>query len=320
VARRLAATLVGLASTVGVAACVDDGPPTSRPTATLAAGTTSATTTSEPKVTIPDGVLVAVPIQNRPDPAKDQFQIKIVNGTSERFTVAAVQMVWAGLTTEVVERANPAIVVGGQRIDLPVPLAPATCTGDGTRATMPSLDTARVVVTEPSGATRDIPVVDPDHVARRLYEEDCRRQFVESHVAIEWVDLHEGEFEGRPVTVGELRLMRREAIGEVAVTAISDTIPFLVDPLGTEPGEVVATLPDGAATVSVPVRFLESRCDPHALAEITQPTKFVAQVMLGGADPVAYVVYPDRDLWTPMRLTADRACVQLGKVVFVGDD
>lgn len=341
---RRAAVLVGV---VLLAGCADDGPPRAAspgtaspasvpstgapavpvPAGTVAVSTTApepapvrTTTTTEPKPEIPDGELVAVPIQHRPDPAKNQFQLKIVNGTTERLTVASVQLVWDGLTTEVAVRERPGVVVAGQRVDYPVPLPAATCVGDGTRATMPSLDPARVLLTDDTGGVREVPVVDPDFVLRRLYEEDCRRQFVESQVAIEWVDVREGEFEGRPVTLAELRLTRRAATGEVAVLAISDTIPFVVDPVDTGPGEVVASLPAGADQTSVPVRFVESRCDPHALAEITQPTKFVAQVSLDGGDPLAYIVYPERPRWDEMRATADRACVQLGKVVFVGDD
>jgi len=313
VGRRLTRPVAAALAVALLAACGDDSP----------RGTPATTAVEppgwQPKDTIPDGELVAVPIQNRPDPAKGQFQVKLVNGTREQFNVSTVQFVWAGLTTDVVERDRPGVVVGGQRVDYPVPLPAATCVGDGTRATMPSLDTARVLVTDEAGSVREVPVVDPDRVIPRLYEEDCRRQFVEAHVTIEWVGLREGQFDGRPVTVGELRLTRSEAAGEVTVESISDTIPFLVDPLDSAPGEVVATLAADADAVSVPVQFLEGRCDPHALAEITQPTKFIAQVRFDDGEPMPYIVYPDRDLWAPMLLTADQACVELGKVVFVGD-
>ena len=56
-------------------------------------------TTTEPKIEIPLGVLVAVPTQNREDPAKNQFQIQIHNGTHDRYDLDGVQFEWAGYTT-----------------------------------------------------------------------------------------------------------------------------------------------------------------------------------------------------------------------------
>ncbi|HWL41953.1 MAG TPA: hypothetical protein VNQ73_03335 [Ilumatobacter sp.] len=342
-----AAWPVALAGLLVCTACGDDGPrarpsdtsaatstvtppttgsPTEPAPATVVATSVAAptterapTTTSEPKVELPEGELVAVPLQNREDPPNNRFQVKLVNGTSERMQVDTIQFVWEGLTTEVVTRTPPTFVVGGQRIDLPLPLPAASCAGDGTRATMPPLNDARVVLGLADGTPREVPVVDQWHVARKLYEQDCERQFVESMVAIEWVGLHEEQFEGRPVTVADLRVTRRGAVGAIAVLDVSPTVPFTVHPVLTEPGETVVTLDAGAATASVPVRFVESRCDPHALAEIKQPTNFVAQVQFADGTVHPFVVYPDRDLWDDMRRTADAACIALGKVEFLGD-
>jgi hypothetical protein len=284
---------------------------------TVVATTEPVPTTTEPELEIPEGVLVAVPTQNREDPAKNQFQVQVHNGTGDRFDLAGVQFVWDGYTTPMTDRDS--IIVGGQMIDFPVPFPGATCVGDGTRATMPSLDDARVVMLLDSGQTVEMPIVDKWHLARKLYEEDCERQMIEAEVGIEWVDLHEEDFEGRPVTAGALQLTRRAGDGEVTVLSVSHTIPFFFSAVDTAVGEPVVTLAAGEDTASAPVRFLESRCDPHALAEIKQPTKFVAQVQLGDGSQHAYIIYPERDYWTPMRLTADKACMALGKVVFAGE-
>ena len=72
--------------------------------------------------------------------------------------------------------------------------------------------------------------------------------------------------------------------------------------------------------IEVPIRFTESRCDPHALAEVKQPHKFVAQVDLGDGVLQPFVVVPDQADWIPMRRTADEACVVTGQVVFVGEE
>ena len=276
------------------------------------------TTTTEPEIEIPPGVLVAVPTQNREDPAKNQFQVQIHNGTEDRYDIDGVQFRWAGFTTPMTDRDS--VFVGGQVIDYPVPFPGASCVGDGTRATMPSLEHAEVMLLLDSGETVAVPVVDKWHLARKLYEEDCEKQMIDAQVAIEWVDLHEGEFEGRPVTVGELRLTRRAGEGQFTILSVSNTIPFVFDAIDSDPGEAVVTLAADAAEASVPIRFIESRCDPHALAEIKQPTKFVAQVQLGDGSVHPYTIYPERSYWTPMRLTADKACFQLGKVEFLGEN
>jgi hypothetical protein len=335
-ARRLLAVLL---IAPAIAACADDSPvpESAADTAvTTAASTTTSTTpetapptsppptgpavttTSEPKIEIPLGVLVAVPTQNREDPAKNQFQIQIHNGTHDRYDLNGVQFEWAGFATPMTDRDS--VFVGGQVIDYPVPFPGATCVGDGTRATMPSLDDAKVVLLLDSGETVDVPVVDKWHLARKLYEEDCEKQMIDDQVTIEWVDLHEGEFESRPVTVGELRLTRQAGEGEYTILSVSNTVPFVFDAIDSDPSEPVVTLAADAGQASVPIQFIESRCDPHALAEIKQPTKFVAQVQLGDGSVHPYIIYPERSYWTPMRLTADKACYQLGKVVFLGEN
>lgn len=274
------------------------------------------TTTTEAEVELPSGVLFAVPTQNREDPAKGQFQVQLHNGTKERHDLTAVQFTWAGYSTPVVERT--AVIVGGQTVDLPVPFPGATCVGDGTVASMPSLDDAVVVLREADGSEFEVPVVDQFHLARRLYLEDCERQMIDAQVGIEWIDLHEEEFEGRPVTAGSLRLTRRAGEGTITVLSVSNTVPYEFAAVDTEVDEPVAVLDSDADEVSVPVRFLESRCDPHALAEVKQPTKFISQIVLGDGSEHPYIIYPERSYWNAMRATADEACVILGEVEFVG--
>jgi hypothetical protein len=258
-----------------------------------------------------------VPQQNREDPAKGQFQVQIVNGTRDRFDVTSVQFVWSGYTTDVVPRDST--VVGGQIIDFPVPFPGATCAGDGTLTTMPSLDDALVLLGAPDGTVREVPVVDKWRLARSLYLDDCRRQRVDREVTFEWADLHEEVYEDRPVTVGVLRLTRGTATGEVRVEAVSGTIPYSFEAIATGIGETVAVLADGSESVEVPIRFTEGRCDPHALAEAKQPHEFVLQVDLGDGQLIPHVVRPDPDDFVPMRRTADAACVATGQVEFVGE-
>lgn len=309
-------TSTATATTAADSAPIDSAPDDT--TASTSESVADETTTTEATIPIPPGELVAVPQQNREDPAKQQFQVQIVNGTADRYRVTSVQFVWQGFTSPVTPRDS--IVVRGQVIDFPVPFPGATCTGDGTIAEMPSLDDATVVLGLDDGTTREIPVVDKWHLARRLYLEDCMRQFIDTQVTIEWADLHEEQFEDRPVTAGELRLTRREGAGAISIESVSGTIPYDFETVDTDTGETVIRLEQGADVASVPIRFTEGRCDPHALAEVKQPHKFIAQVDLGDGVLVPYIIVPPEDMFVPMRRTADEACVVTGQVVFVGDE
>lgn len=263
------------------------------------------------------GQLVAVPQQNREDPAKNQFQVQVVNDTDARFEVLSVQFVWEGYTTPAMPRDST--IVGGQTIDFPVSFPGATCVGDGTIETMPSLDGATVLLGVGDGTIIEVPVIDRWHLARRLYLDDCLRQRIESMVTIEWAELREEQFEGRPVTAGVLRLIRLTATTAITVQSVSGTVPYGFEVIDGDPAEPVVFIAANESVGEAAIRFVESRCDPHALAEVKQPHKFVAQVDLGDGVLIPYVVIPAETMWVPMRLTADKACVATGKVVFAGD-
>lgn len=282
---------------------------------------TDSTSSSLPRPEIPAAGLVAVPLQNREDPAKQQFQIKLMNRTDERFEVTSVRFVWDGFTTDVVPKDS--IVVGGQSLDLPVPFPGAVCAGDGSAAIVPPMTSAVVEVGLADGTTRLVPVVDHWHLARELYLDDCLRQRIERVVTVEWTDLRRIEVDGRPVTTGVLRLTRRDGDSPVRVWSVAGTIPYRVefpdrvdpDPVGAPP--LVELGPD-QSVVDVAMRFTENRCDPHALAEVKQPFQFVAQIDLGDGVVVAHLVRPDRADETLIRRTANEACVVTGKVVEPG--
>ena len=142
---------------------------------------------------------------------------------------------------------------------------------------------------------------------------------IESLVAIELIGLHAVEYEGRPVTEGELRLTRRASTAAVSVQSVSNNILFGFEaPDAPVDGPVVALSQD-VDEASAPVRFVESRCDPHAISEASQPFKFIAQIDLGGADIHPYIVLPPLDAQIPMRQTMEAGFLALGESGFVGD-
>ena len=163
-------------------------------------------------------------------------------------------------------------------------------------------------------------MVDQWHLARKLYLEDCERQMIVSQVDDRVGRPARGGVRGPP---GDRRRAcgsrRRAGTGEIAILSVSNTVPYEFVAVGSAPGEPVAVLGEDTDTVSVPVRFEESRCDPHALAEVKQPTKFISQVtsVTGRSGP--YIIYPERTTGSRCATAAD-ACVILGEVEFVGDE
>jgi hypothetical protein len=270
-------------------------------------------------VTIPPGILAAMPFQNRLDVAKGLFEVKLHNGTDEDYDIVGVRFVWEGLTSPRSDRANP--LAAGDRLDYPVPLAPANCVGDGTIATMPDPQAGVVEVTLRDGRMLDVPVFDVKRFAQRLYLDDCERQHIEAQVRLEWADLHEVILDDRPVTEGVLRITRLDAAGDITVRNVSNTINFSFVPL--EPGadgDPIAALPQDLASTEVPVRFAEGRCDAHARSESSQPFAFVLVLDLDDGQERAFVLTPPIADQVPMRQRLDLACDLLGASGFVGED
>ncbi len=300
--------VVALAA-VALVACSDS--PSTSPTTSLAVATTTTTTSvPEPEIVIPPGILAAMPFQNRLDVAQGIFQMKMYNGTEEDLPIVGVQLVWAGLTTPVSDRAN--MLIAGDRLDYPVKLAPATCVGDGTIADMPDPNEAYVRVLLADGRELRAPVFDVLHFARKLYLADCERQFIGTQVGIEWVDLHEVMLEGRPVTQGVLRLTRLAGEGAVTIELIRPTIIFTFNVLGGAAGDLVAMLPEDSDRLDVPVQFLEGRCDAHAASEVSQPFEFSATLDLGDGVERNFALPIPKDDQVPMRHRVDAGCEYLG--------
>ena len=185
---------------------------------------------------------------------------------------------------------------------------------------MPDPTTATVRLILDDGSERILPVFDVDHLARRLYLEDCERQIIDSLVAIELVDLHAVEVDGRPVTEGALRLTRRASTSTVSVLTVSNNVLFVFEAPDAPLGGPIVTLDEGVDQASALIRFVESRCDPHAISEASQPFKFVAQVDLGGGDVHPYILMPPVEAQIPMRQTMEAGCEALGEVVFAGEE
>jgi len=296
---------------------------TPRSTATTVTGSTGSTVAPATVATVPPGILAAVPFQNRLDVAQNIFQVKLYNGTPDDYDIVGVRLVWEGLTTPQSDRANP--LAAGDRLDYPVPLAPANCVGDGTIDSMPDPADGLVEVTLRDGTVLDAPVFDLFRFAQKLYLSDCERQHIDAEVRLEWADLHEVALDGRPVTEGVLRITRLESTTTVTVHSVSNTINFGFVPLadagqaiGPDDDDPIAVLDAGDAGTEVPVRFAEGRCDAHARSESSQPFAFVLILDLGDGVERGYVLTPPVDDQVPMRERLDDACDILGTSGFAG--
>jgi hypothetical protein len=264
-------------------------------------------------IVVPDGILAAIPYQDRKDVSKNIFQVKIVNGTEERIDVVGVQFAWEGFGTEMTPRDSTAITPQ-RRIDLPLPLAPATCAGDGTAATMPdpASGVARLQLTD--GSVREIPVYDTFHVARRLYLADCERQFIERMVAIEWVDVTPGELDGHPISIARLRIARSAATGVPALWSVSNTINYSVVVPDVADGQPLAAITADETQAFVEVQIVEGRCDAHALSESSQPFNFIVQVDVGDGVIRPLIVPPSAADQPGIRQRTETACAELNKL------
>jgi hypothetical protein len=295
-ARLVVLSAVSLLAAACAAADGRDAATTVATTSTSTSSSAASTSTPlEPEITVPTGVLAAVPFQNRLDVAQGIFQLKLYNGTDRDFDIVAIQLVWDGMTTEVADRQNP--LIAGDRLDYPIPLAPATCAGDGRVDAMP----------------------DTKHFARALYLQDCTRQRIEAAVDIHWDELREEQVDQRPVTAGVLRLTRREGNQPIRVLGVLNTINDTVF-AGDGGTEITGDLPAGTAAVDIPVRFQEGRCDAHALSESSQPFKFVVQLDMGDGEVSTLAVVPTATDQPIMRERVERACDILGRIGFVGQD
>ena len=161
------------------------------------------------------------------------------------------------------------------------------------------------------GRELQAPVFDVLHFARKLYLQDCERQFIGTQVGIEWVDLHEAMLDGRPVTEGNLRLTRLAGEGTVTIELIRATIIFTFKVLDAA-GDVVAVLPEDADTIDVPVRFLEGRCDAHASSEVSQPFEFSATLDLGDSVQRMFALPIPKGDQVAMRGRVEAGCEFLG--------
>ena len=106
----------------------------------------------------------------------------------------------------------------------------------------------------------------------------------------------------------------------MSVLSVSNNVLFGFEAPDAPSGGPVVTLDEGVDEASAVIRFVESRCDPHAISEASQPFKFIAQVDLGDGDVHPYLLVPPLEAQIPMRQTMEAGCETLGEIEFVAGE
>jgi hypothetical protein len=152
-----------------------------------------------------------------------------------------------------------AVILPGRRINFRVAYGEPTCSGQ-TPTTGPA--SARLMA---DGHAADISVDDSSDVLRRLLGLSCGRQRLADVVEIglggTWTPVPGGQ-----ALIGSIELQRVEGAGPVVTLEnVAGSVAYTLQPV--DDADPIATLEPDRASVSVPVRAVALRCDPHARAE-----------------------------------------------------
>jgi hypothetical protein len=259
------------AAAVAVLLCAGCGgaPSAASPGTTSASAALSSAPSSSPS---PGPAVPPVPgieaqaVQLRTDAAVGgQVQVRVTDTGGEPFTVTSVAIDSPGFAP-VPDRAVDAAYAPGQTIDLPTPLGDVVCD----RAAEPAA--ARLTVVRPDGRGEVLRVPLAAEVLTEIHTEGCAAR---AALAVAGVAVTGLAVDGEAAT-GSLVLTRAGADDRpVALTRLEGNVLYDAG------ADLPRTLDGGAGSLEVPVEFTMARCDPHALAEIKQPYRFLLGLRVG---------------------------------------
>jgi hypothetical protein len=206
--------------------------------------------------------------QSNLDQSLTQFRVQVLNEGNEPVDVRDLVLhvpPFPDAASEVDATIRPE-----RRIDFPVVYGEPTCTGPS-----PTPEPARAdAVAE--GQPVEIVVDDSQDVLRRLLTLFCNRrrlaEVVTATLGEQWRPDPAGD-----ALLGTIELRRSGGNADVSVHHLTGSVVFRLEPAqATEP---IAVLEGDQDTLSVPVRAVALRCDPHALAEGKK--NYVFSVWLG---------------------------------------
>ncbi|WP_097182581.1 hypothetical protein [Blastococcus haudaquaticus] len=221
-----------------------------------------------------------------------RFQVRVTNTGDAAFSVTAVALDSPGFA------AVPATAVSaefppGRVIDLPTPYGEPVC------RTSPAPVAARLTVIRPGGAAEALAVPLDGDALDVVHTEECAARAVAEVVDIAVADLtDDGD-----ALVGALTLTRRDGDEPVVASTLSRSV--LVE-AGAEDLPLELGPDDG--TVTTPVTFTPSTCDPHVLSETKKPYVFPLGVQVGEADPVPVDLPLDQAALDRLAALVQRVC------------
>lgn len=229
--------------------------------------------------------------QDRIDATNRQVSIPLVNGGGAAVTIEQVQLDAPEFTT-VRPAAEADLLAAGGQLNFPVSFGAPRC---GTAPTG-SKPTVRLRLRDGSGRSRTLrlPIADSDGLLGRLARQECEQRALAAAFNVEYGPAAvQPRTPRHPVLRGSLIVGRRSSALPLVITSLRGSVLFDLNPPAPAHSPV-ASLPAGAATLTIPVEMSVPRCDAHVLIEAKKVFFFSIGLKIGDA-PVQYLQIPPPD-------------------------
>ena len=208
------------------------------------------------ETTAPAPQLAAEVIQSNLDLSRGTIRVQVTN--EGEIPVRIEDLILAAPPFPKKTSQDDAVIQPGRRINFRVAYGEPTCSGQ-----TPAMGPASADVVA-DGRDAHVTVDDSSDVLRRLLALSCGRQRLADVVAISlgqtWTPAPGGQ-----AVVGSVELHRVGAGPTVTLEQVAGSVAYTLQPMdGADP---IATLGPDQDLLSVPVRAVALRCDPHARAE-----------------------------------------------------
>ncbi|MDQ6874443.1 MAG: hypothetical protein M3042_05175 [Actinomycetota bacterium] len=229
--------------------------------------------------------------QDRIDATNRQVSIPLVNTGPSEVTIEQVQLDAPEFTTVPPKAEADRLPVGGQ-LNFPVNFGAARCAGQPPGHG----PVVRLRLRDGSGRSRALrlPIADSDGLLERLRRQECEQRALTAAFSVEYGPASvQPRTPRHPVLRGTLIVRRRGSMLPLVVIVLRGSVLFDLNPPAPAHSPV-ASLPAGAASLSIPVEMSVPRCEPHVLIEAKKIFFFSIGLQIGSA-PVQYLQIPPPD-------------------------
>ncbi|MGH8824685.1 MAG: hypothetical protein ACRDVN_09435 [Jiangellaceae bacterium] len=187
---------------------------------------------------------------------------------------------------------DDAVIQPGRRINFRIPYGEPTCSGQTPPTTEPA--SAEFIA---DGRDANVTVDDSSDVLRRLLTLSCGRQrlaeVVEFSLDQTWTPVPGGQ-----ALLGGVELRRVGSGPTVTLEQVAGSVAYTLQPV--DDADPIATLRPDEDALSVPLRAVALRCDPHARAEGKKNYVFPLWFRLDGGPEIHVEVKGDTGVQTAM--------------------